>query len=100
MMLSVLALLLGSSLAACKTQTPAANPEPKPAPAETKAPEPAPATQPAVDALKPDEFALPEDEAANPAEVLDAMRHNCCDEVPAAEVEANVREAAKRAKPN
>jgi hypothetical protein len=84
-------LLCGAMLGACKSRDPApaapshAN---APAPAETST---APRAEPTPFHLPPEPtFEQPDDDPIDPAEALRAMRHNCCDEMPASEVEATI----------
>jgi hypothetical protein len=55
---------------------------------------PPPAAAPALPARAPakhveDPFLLPEDDVVDPAELLKAMKHDCCDEMPNAEINAH-----------
>lgn len=76
---------------ACKSRDPAPTPpsHAAPAAAEIRA---APQVEPSKFQLPPEHtFELPDDVGSDPAEALREMRHNCCDEMPASEVEAAVR---------
>jgi hypothetical protein len=77
-------------LGACKSRDPApAAPTHAATPAEANS---APRVEPAPLHVPPEPtFELPDDVAADPAETLREMRHDCCDEMPASEVEATIR---------
>lgn len=76
-------------LSSCKSRDPApAIPNHAPAPPTTTVPR---ADSPQLHIKPEPTFELPDDLPADPAEELRAMRHNCCDEAPASEIEAATR---------
>jgi hypothetical protein len=76
-------------LSGCKSRDPGpATSNHAPATPSSTAP---PAERPEFHIAPEPTFELPDDVAADPAEELRAMRHNCCDEMPAAEIEAATR---------
>jgi hypothetical protein len=84
--------LCAAMSSACKSREPAPtipHRAPVQAPAETSA---APRPEPPTFHVRPEPtFELPDDLPADPAEELRAMRHNCCDEMPASEIETAIR---------
>jgi hypothetical protein len=83
-------LVCGAILCACKSRDAAPTP-PSHAPAATGT-STAARVEPKAFRLPPEPtFELPDDAPIDPAESQRAMRHNCCDEMPAAEVEATIR---------
>jgi len=88
-------LMIGVAVTGCKLRAhppdaPAAAPPPPGAPAEAA---PRVETQ-AQYAPVEDPFLLPEGESGDPAEELQALRHDCCDEMPVDELKAHVEPSA------
>jgi hypothetical protein len=90
-----LVMLFGLVLCACKTQAPATI---KPGAQPVEAQAPAHVEAPPIRAPVRDQFEQ-DDEVDDPAQALQALRHNCCDEMPADQVRAAVRETAEHAEP-
>jgi hypothetical protein len=88
------ALVLGVIVSGCKASAAPSAPKPSEHAGPTVQAAPAPAPAPAATPPREQQFELPEDEVDDPAEALHALRHNCCDEMPAAEVDAVVKKSA------
>lgn len=90
---ALVGLSCGALLVACRSREPAATvlPTHPPAPVEASA---APRVEAPALRLPPvHTFELPDDAPIDPAEADEALRHNCCDEMPASEVQALVHAA-------
>ncbi len=87
---AIASVLCAAMSGACKSREPAPTVQNHaPAPAETSA---TPRAEPPKFRVRPEPtFELPDDVPADPADELRAMRHNCCDEMPASEIKVATR---------
>jgi hypothetical protein len=95
----LVALSLGLVGSACKPRAHAPEAPSVTTPRAARAVPDPPAADLAPRAPAEDPFLLPEGETGDPAEAEEALRHDCCDEMPAEEVQKHVQPQAAPAHP-